>query len=114
MRSRYASDSYASNKERRLRRIRRRACSELIHAYEHGELSLRRFDILSRAPKARQRRIVFAQKTKDTAHRLAAQTINEVLCRQTGPIRLSEISTANREALGALVPGTAGRPFRTR
>jgi hypothetical protein len=100
MRARYDSDSYASNKARRLRRIRRRACPELIHAYEHGELSLRRFDLLSRLPTAKQRRLIAAEKARSTAATIAAQTIEKLLD-ETGAVRLPQISAAIREALAS-------------
>jgi hypothetical protein len=109
MRPRYASDSYASNKERRLCRIRRRTCSELACAYEHGNLSLRRFDQLSRLGLRQQRRMIAAEKLRSTAATIAAQAIEKVLD-EAGAVRLPQISTAIREALGALVSGTAGRP----
>jgi hypothetical protein len=94
-RRRYASDSYDADKERRLRRIRRRACPELKNAYEAGTMSLRKFDLVSRGSKVQQKRIVTAQKAKTAITLLAAKAINELLDdAKTGQVRLSDVTVA--------------------
>jgi hypothetical protein len=73
----YPSDAYPEAKARRLRRISKRAVPELIAAFEHGELSLRQFDSLSRLrPRQQKRRIAERQQQIDAAL-VAAQTIEE-------------------------------------
>jgi hypothetical protein len=101
MRTRYASDSYASDKARRLRRIKGRACPELTQAFETGEISLRQFDLVSRSPKAQQRRIIEAVQRKTAMALVAAATINQLLdSLETGtPIQLREVVGAIRNAV---------------
>ena len=84
----------------------------MIHAYEQGALSLRQFDQLSRLGLGQQRWTIAAEKAKSAAAFIAAQTINDILSRQVGQVRLSEISLAIRDALGALAPGPTGRRFQ--
>jgi hypothetical protein len=79
MRRRYVSDSYTIDKARRLRRIKRRAVPELQKAFENGELSLRKFDILSRLSPRKQRRIIASEKATSAAALLAAKAINQFL-----------------------------------
>lgn len=97
-RRRYASDSYDADKERRLRRIRRRACPELKDAYEAGTISLRQFDLVSRGSKAQQRRVVTAERTRSVTATLAAKTINQFLdSLEAGtPLSLLELASAVR------------------
>ena len=64
MRARYPSDSYQADKKRRLKRIERRACSELQQAYQGGQLSLRQYDLLSRRPARQQHRIITTQRAR--------------------------------------------------
>jgi len=79
MRRRFPSDSYAADKARRLRRINRRAVPELQKAFESGELSLRKFDVLSRLSPRKQRRIIASEKATGAAALLAARTIDQFL-----------------------------------
>jgi hypothetical protein len=99
MRRLYASDSYAIDKARRLRRIKRRAVSELQKAFESGELSLRKFDMLSRLSPRQQRRILATEKARSAATLVAAEAINDLLSRQAGPVRLSNVELAIRKAV---------------
>jgi hypothetical protein len=93
MRRLYASDSYLSEKKRRLRRIRHRACPELKDAYEAGTMSLRQFDLVSRGSKAQQRRVVAAEKARGVAAALAAKAINELLDgAKAGQVRLLDVT----------------------
>jgi hypothetical protein len=79
MRRRYTSDSYASEKARRLRRIEGRACFELQQAYQGGQLSLRQYDLLSRRPARQQKHIITAERAKIASAFVAAATINQFL-----------------------------------
>jgi hypothetical protein len=101
MRRRYVSDSYASDKARRLRRVESRACSELKEAYESGRLSLRRYDLLSRRPTRQQRRIIAAERASSVAAMVAAVTIDQLLDGLgTGtPIQLREVAAAISSAV---------------
>jgi hypothetical protein len=94
MRFRYASDSYESNKARRLRRVAGRSTPELKQVYENGQISLRQFDIISKLPPAKQRRLIAAEKARSAAALIAAQTINQFLDDLgTGtPLRLSDVT----------------------
>ena len=97
----YPSDTYQVAKMRRLRRIKRRAVPELIAAFEHGELSLRQFDSLSRLrPRQQKRRIAERQQQLDAAL-VAAQTIEEILDQTKAgtPICLAAIGAALRDVL---------------
>jgi hypothetical protein len=102
MRRRFPSDSYGNEKKRRLRRIQNRAHPALIDAYEHGDLSLRQFDLLSKLPPAKQRRLIAAEKARSASALLAAQAVNQFLdSLSTGtPIRLSEVAAAIRAPFG--------------
>jgi hypothetical protein len=93
MRQRFLSDTYEHTKKRRLRRIAGRSSAELTRAFETGQLSLRRYDMLSRLSTRQQRRWIDAERRKTEAALMAAEAINEFLSR-TGPgqVRLSEIS----------------------
>jgi hypothetical protein len=101
MRARYPSDFYASDKARRLRRIKSRACPELEQAYENGQLSLRQFDMVSRGPKSQQRRLIAAEQRKTATALTAAQVIEDLLCaaKPGTPIRLSEVAAAISSAV---------------
>jgi hypothetical protein len=100
-RAHYPSDSYATNKARRLRRIKRRAVGELTRAFEGGTISLRQFDRLSQLPVSKQRRQIAAQQWKSDAALLAAETIHLFLDNlQTGsPVRLQEVVGAISSAV---------------
>ena len=55
----FASHSHAEARARRLRRIERRATTELKAAYEEGRLSLRQYDLLSKlSPVGSARRFI--------------------------------------------------------
>ena len=101
MRRLYASDSYAIDKARRLRRIKRRAVSELQQAFESGELSLRKFDILSRLSPRKQRRIIASEKASNAAALIAAKAIDEFLddIGTETPIQLPEVAAAISSAV---------------
>jgi hypothetical protein len=101
MRRRYPSDSYASDKARRLRRIKGRACPELTSAFEAGEISLRQFDLRSRLGVRQQKRIIAAEGARSTAALIAAATINRFLDNMgTGtPIQLREVAAAISDAV---------------
>jgi hypothetical protein len=101
MRRRYESDSYQADKARRLRRIQSRAHPELIRAFECGELSLRRFDEISKLGLRRQQHLIAAQKARSTAALLAAEALNRFLDNLSTetPIRLSEVAGAISSAL---------------
>jgi hypothetical protein len=101
MRRRYNSDSYATAKARRLRRIESRACFELQQAYASGRLSLRQYDFVSRCPKTQQRRIIEADQRNSIAVTLAAQTINQFLDSMEPGTPLSL-----RDVAAAIVSGT--------
>jgi hypothetical protein len=100
-RARYHSDSYALNKERRLGRIRDRADPVLTKAYERGELSLRRYDLVSRRPATQQRRIIAAERARSAAALVAAKAVNQFLdnLRIGSPVRLQEVVSAIRSAV---------------
>ena len=102
MRRRYPSDSYASEKARRLRRIARRSSAELTRAFESGQLSLRQYDLLARRPTRQQRHLLAAQKAKDMAALIAARTINQFLDSVGAgtKIMLSEVAAAISSAVG--------------
>jgi hypothetical protein len=100
MRRRFSSDSYAADKARRLRRIARRSSAELTKAFESGQLSLRKYDLVSRGSKAQQRRVVAAQRAKHGTATLAAKAINELLDgAKAGQVRLSDVTTAITNAV---------------
>ena len=101
MRARYPSDSYASDKARRLRRIARRSSAELTRAFEAGEISLRQYDLRSRLGVRQQKRVVAAERARSTACLVAATTINQFLdSLATGTqVRLREVAAAIRERL---------------
>jgi hypothetical protein len=81
MRQRYASDGYDQVRKRRLRRIERRAVSELTAAFAAGKMSLRGYDLLSRHSAARQRQELAAQARKRAANALATEVIRSMLAR---------------------------------
>jgi hypothetical protein len=101
MRQRFASDTYEHAKKRRLRKIAGRSSAELTRAFETGQISLRQYDLVSRNPKARQRRMIEVEQRKSVAALTAAQVIEELLraTKPGTPIRLPEITTAIRNAL---------------
>jgi len=101
MRARYPSDSYQADKKRRLKRIERRACSELQQAYQGGQLSLRQYDLLSRRSTRQQKRILAAERSRSVTALVAAQTINQFLdsLEARTPISLRELAGAVRNAV---------------
>jgi hypothetical protein len=100
MRRRFPSDSYEVSKIRRLKRIRRRSHPELIHVYEHGELSLRQFDAISKRSIREQKRFVTGLEQETVGAQTAAKVIERFLNDlQAGtPIRLPELATEIRNA----------------
>jgi hypothetical protein len=83
-----------------LRRIKRRAVPELQEAFANAELSLRKFDILSRLSPRQQRRIVATERAGGAAALLAARAIDELLnVANPGQVRLSEVTAAIRNAV---------------
>jgi hypothetical protein len=101
MRRRYPSDSYASEKARRLRRIQRRSSVELTRAFESGQLSLRQYDATSRRSIREQKRFVAAQRARIASALAAAQTIDRFLdsLEAETPIRLRELADSIRSAV---------------
>jgi hypothetical protein len=101
MRPRYASDSYASDKACRLRRIKGRACLELTQDFEAGEISLRQYDLRSRLGVRQQKRLIATEKARSAAALIAATTINQLLdSLSTGtPIQLREVVAAISDAV---------------
>jgi hypothetical protein len=101
MRRRFPSDSYASEKARRLRRIARRSSAELTRAFENAQLSLRQYDLLSRRPARQQKHIIAAERARSAAALIAAETVNRFLdnLEAKTPIRLSEVSAAISSAI---------------
>jgi hypothetical protein len=104
MRPRYESDSYAVNKARRLKRIERRACRELQQAYQSERLSLRQYDLISRRPARQQHRIIAAERARNAAALIAADTIEKLLdSLGTGtPLCLREVVSAVTNAVRGL------------
>ena len=91
----YPSATYPATKARRLTRIRRRACRELVQAYEHGKISLRQFDLASRLSRRQQKRVIAEGRRQVLAQQIAASIINRVLSEYAGKeIDLSQICAA--------------------
>jgi hypothetical protein len=88
-----------------LRKIQNRAHPALIAAYEHGELSLRQYDLLSRRPARQQHRIIAAERARIASALIAAQVINRFLDNLgTGtPIQLREVVGAIRNACSEML-----------
>jgi hypothetical protein len=103
MRARYPSDSYASEKARRMRRIENRACPELQQAYQDGQLSLRQYDLLSRRPATQQKHVIAAEKARISSAFLAAETINQLLDTGADRVRLSDVELAVRSAVSGIM-----------
>jgi hypothetical protein len=101
MRRRFPSDSYASDKARRMRRIKGQACSELTQAFEAGEISLRQYDLRSRLGIRQQKRIIAVERARGTSALVAADTINQFLDNLgTGtPLSLREVAAAISSAV---------------
>ena len=101
MRRRYPSDSYASEKARRLRRIQRRSSVELTRAFESGQLSLRQYDATSRRSIREQKRFVADLERETVGAQTAAKVIERFLSDlQAGtPIRLREVVAAISNAV---------------
>jgi len=88
----FASHSHAEARARRLRRIERRATTELKAAYEEGRLSLRQYDLLSKLSPVRQRKAIHCDRNKEQAQTQAALTIRAVLAHQPQRIDLGLIA----------------------
>jgi hypothetical protein len=101
MRARYPSDSYQADRERRLRRIKGRACPELTQAFETGEISLRQYDLRSRLRVRQQKRLIAAEKAKIASALVAADTINQFLdgLSSGAPLKLREVVVAISSAV---------------
>jgi hypothetical protein len=94
----YVSDGYAQCKQRRLRRIQRRAAPALWEAFEGGQLSLRALDQLSAKLPPKQQEKWLAKRHQDAeGQHLAAVAIAEFLSdagNREGSIDLKEITAA--------------------
>jgi hypothetical protein len=98
-RSPYASDSYAEAKRRRLCRIGGHAARELTEAFNAGQLSLRRYDLLSRLSPASQRKALQADRRQQDGQSLAAHAIHLILAEKTAQIDLAAVEARIIESI---------------
>jgi len=102
----FASQSYAEARARRLRRIERRATTELKAAYEEGRLSLRAYDLLSRLPAGQQRKTVKSDRYKEHAQTLAAAAIKRLLAQKPQRVDLALLTSQIISAIRASLRST--------
>jgi len=97
------SEALSTGTRKRISRIRRRAIPEVLAAYEAGQISAKRADLLLYLPSRQQRKqlttLLDSVSNKERRCRMAAEVIEQYLANREGPIDLQAVAGEIRAAV---------------